>query len=772
MGAAPVLDILRDGERIRSCPIEGEIVLGRSEGCVIRLDDRAISRQHAVFRAVAGGVQVEKRSEFAPMMVNGSEVTSAVLKDGDVISIGPYLLRLAAEKAQEETFDKQQSAGALAEVAPGLTESVASPPLPPVDLAAETGPVEQTPPEELPVAGLALSDNEEAPAVPGLADGPEPDFPAPRLGDLTGPVSAGTGSTPEMIDDDARTKMVASEKVNVRLVFKEGDANVTELELTQDEVSIGRGKTCDIVLNDKKSSRKNAVIRRAGLNFVIKDLGSANGTYVNGVRVEEQELVGDDLIQIGDVQFQFKAMSADYQAKEANFLKVVEDEAPPVEELPFPEAQDANRGSAVLEMPPAPADLGPSGNDYIAGAPTGLIPPGAPEGIPGMTGIPGMGGVVGASTAAPKSITGKLLAKYRAMPKRQQFVWTIILICLAAFLIFEEEDFMDVKPKQRQVQKKGDKAGGATFESLTPEQRKFIESQHVLAFDFYKARDYDKALFELDKIFALVPDYKDSREIERYAREGKRKLEAMQEEKRRKEEEARLKAKVAQLEEEGRKLMSRQQFDQLQEIMAQILAHDPENAAVGEWRQELEKREEARRAEEQRKAVQGEINREAWRVHRAGVAFFKKGKFKSAIGSFQHVREIGATDRRLERQNTRMLRAAQSALKSVRDPLLAEARQLETSGEFVKAFELYQKATRIDPSHAEGYRGMDRIRGILHDRARHLYAEAVLAESYSDFETARAKFEECRNTAPPEDIYRERAERKLARYLNREGTPQ
>jgi pSer/pThr/pTyr-binding forkhead associated (FHA) protein len=63
MGAAPVLTILKNGETIKSQSLEGECVLGRAEGCVIRLDDRAISRQHAVLRPVSGGVQIERKAK-------------------------------------------------------------------------------------------------------------------------------------------------------------------------------------------------------------------------------------------------------------------------------------------------------------------------------------------------------------------------------------------------------------------------------------------------------------------------------------------------------------------------------------------------------------------------------------------------------------------------------------------------------------------------------------------------------------------------------------
>src|SRR5271170_5970143 len=102
MRAAAFLNITRDGETIRKVPIEGEAMLGRAEGCVIRLDDRAISRQHALFKAVGDGVQVEKKSIFAPLTVNGQDCTRAVLKEGDIIALGPYLVKLSITRARDE----------------------------------------------------------------------------------------------------------------------------------------------------------------------------------------------------------------------------------------------------------------------------------------------------------------------------------------------------------------------------------------------------------------------------------------------------------------------------------------------------------------------------------------------------------------------------------------------------------------------------------------------------------------------------------------------
>ena len=60
------------------------------------------------------------------------------------------------------------------------------------------------------------------------------------------------------------------------------------------------------------------------------------------------------------------------------------------------------------------------------------------------------------------------------------------------------------------------------------------------------------------------------------------------------------------------------------------------------------------------------------------------------------------------------------------------------------------------------------MRGILHDRAKSIYTEAVLAESYSDFVVAKKKFKEVLEVSPVDDIYRQRAERKLSKYFDKD----
>lgn len=89
------------------------------------------------------------------------------------------------------------------------------------------------------------------------------------------------------------------------VVIIEGEHTGKEYKLRK-ETSIGRANTNTIVLKDAKVSRQHAVIKQSGNEFVINDLNSSNGIFVNGEKVREHVLGDADIIQIGDHQMQFK----------------------------------------------------------------------------------------------------------------------------------------------------------------------------------------------------------------------------------------------------------------------------------------------------------------------------------------------------------------------------------------------------------------------------------------------------------------------------------
>lgn len=96
-----------------------------------------------------------------------------------------------------------------------------------------------------------------------------------------------------------------------------------QVELQAGENTLGRGAKNDVVVDSIYASRVHAVIVVEPAFVTLKDLGSQNGTYVNGERIQSQTLVEGDLIRVGNCQMQFMASGQEFSQVEALRLSSV-----------------------------------------------------------------------------------------------------------------------------------------------------------------------------------------------------------------------------------------------------------------------------------------------------------------------------------------------------------------------------------------------------------------------------------------------------------------
>ncbi len=120
------------------------------------------------------------------------------------------------------------------------------------------------------------------------------------------------------LDDEAPeaavTKVAAEEtgaNIDIRevpaeasMLLIEGDLDESEFILAEN-TSIGRSPSNDIVLKESKVSRQHAAINYIGGNYVLVDLKSSNGVFVNGKKIEEAALRDGDEVSVGSFKFQF-----------------------------------------------------------------------------------------------------------------------------------------------------------------------------------------------------------------------------------------------------------------------------------------------------------------------------------------------------------------------------------------------------------------------------------------------------------------------------------
>jgi hypothetical protein len=84
------------------------------------------------------------------------------------------------------------------------------------------------------------------------------------------------------------------------------DGETKTIPLRRDTITIGRLPDCDVVIADKGASRRHAQLKRKGSVYTLTDLGSTNGTKLNGETVQSRELSDRDKITIGTTLIEFR----------------------------------------------------------------------------------------------------------------------------------------------------------------------------------------------------------------------------------------------------------------------------------------------------------------------------------------------------------------------------------------------------------------------------------------------------------------------------------
>lgn len=94
------------------------------------------------------------------------------------------------------------------------------------------------------------------------------------------------------------------------LKVTKGPYNGQEFTMKEGSFTIGRDPSCDLFLNNMTVSRLHATITIDGTSAKIKDEGSLNGTWVDGVVVEEAPLVSGSKVQVGTFEMVFQRKTA------------------------------------------------------------------------------------------------------------------------------------------------------------------------------------------------------------------------------------------------------------------------------------------------------------------------------------------------------------------------------------------------------------------------------------------------------------------------------
>ncbi len=91
---------------------------------------------------------------------------------------------------------------------------------------------------------------------------------------------------------------------------------------------IGRGSECDLVLNDQEISRHHAQLENTSRGVILKDLGSANGCFVNNEKITELKLDHGDQLSFDRQRFLLEKLGMESKGLDSD-TSVIEDSPPP-----------------------------------------------------------------------------------------------------------------------------------------------------------------------------------------------------------------------------------------------------------------------------------------------------------------------------------------------------------------------------------------------------------------------------------------------------------
>jgi len=95
------------------------------------------------------------------------------------------------------------------------------------------------------------------------------------------------------------------------LIVRRGPTTGARFLLDADVTTVGRHPEADIFLDDVTVSRRHSEFLREGSSFQVKDLGSLNGTYLGGERIDVGDLVDRSEVQVGKFRLTFYASRVD-----------------------------------------------------------------------------------------------------------------------------------------------------------------------------------------------------------------------------------------------------------------------------------------------------------------------------------------------------------------------------------------------------------------------------------------------------------------------------
>jgi pSer/pThr/pTyr-binding forkhead associated (FHA) protein/tetratricopeptide (TPR) repeat protein len=485
----------------------------------------------------------------------------------------------------------------------------------------------------------------------------------------------------------------------------------------------GRDPKCSIQLEDSKISRQQFQIGSRESIFFIVDMGSSNGTLLNGVQItegQETKLHSGDIIQVLDFQILFELKNPD-----------VEEKLEQMSNLPIPS----------------------EGNSPFLQQPNNAVQP--YSGNPGFTPNPNMG-MPNTNDSEPQN----LKEKWMALDKQQKM--RIILIVAIVFIIgIVLTDSGD-----------GDKAAPPTqvenpFDKLSKADQLFVEQTYKLAKIYLTEGKFSLAADEIRKLQEKVEYYKDSLEVFETAMEGQRRLEELRAAEEQEAAEREIKKKVKFNIQRCAELVNTETSEQeMRSCLFEAIELDPENPEIANLILQAQEIEDARMARIANAEEQARLARLGEGLFYKAEKTRKSGKIKLAIKQYNnHIKSKYPDPKGLKAKSRKIAGILNKKIDKEINSAIGEAQVLIDNGDLKGGILRVRRALALEPKSTKLLEFEQKHVTKLTKKLKVLYQESVLEEQLGNIESAKERWNKILEQDIKDGVYYKKARIKLKKYL-------
>jgi pSer/pThr/pTyr-binding forkhead associated (FHA) protein/tetratricopeptide (TPR) repeat protein len=495
----------------------------------------------------------------------------------------------------------------------------------------------------------------------------------------------------------------------LKVEYASGEAEILKLE--GDLWVAGRESSAEICLRNTRISRKHFEISRTREGFFVTDLGSSNGTRLNGQRIVEHEptrLDSGDLLEVLDIQMHF-------------------------------EVRDLNLANRMLALP-ATLDMSQ-----------------VPQNWQQQNQFPQLGGQV---YGPPEVVDNSLKGRLENFDYKKHWVKLVIGGFIPVILIGA------LMPDGKSGRDPASAKEAPAFDRLTAEQKVAVKDTFNLARNLYVQGKYELCLAEIAKLNEMLPHYENSKEIGDYCEQGRELV------KRQKDNDDRA-HKAAMLEEKMKtiidnckeKLPKTASVEETSKCLAEAVELNPNHPAIAEMIQNAAGREEEAKILAQQRAARDLRTAKGEAEYRKAKALYAKGLLFKSISEYRKF--LATPYPNLDGARAAAKRDVASAELQLQKKVSffsEQCKQLGEKGRYKEAYIACDQALKEDPANDAVKQMRSDMLSNLRREIKSVYEDSVLEESMGNVDSAKEKWKKIKNDDLDFDEYAAKATILLKKY--------